>query len=98
MRLTNTERDTIVSQAKQCFGPATRIMLFGSRTDDSRRGGDIDLLVQGQWEGREALQCKIRFLVEVKARLGDQRIDVVMAVPGDRRPIVEEATREGVAL
>jgi hypothetical protein len=98
MRLTSMERDTIVTEAKRCFGQTTRVMLFGSRTDDSRRGGDIDLLVQGAWQGQEALERKIRFLVEVKARLGDQRIDVIMAAPGDGRPIVEEATREGVML
>ena len=98
MRLTDVERDTIVTEAERCFGPKAHIILFGSRTDDLRRGGDIDLLVQGTWEQAEAFRRKVDFLVAVKARLGDQHIDIVMASPGDRLPIVEEATRKGIRL
>lgn len=46
MRLSRIERDVIVREARESFGPDARVKLFGSRTDDSRRGGDIDLLVQ----------------------------------------------------
>lgn len=98
MRLSKHERDTIVSQAKRHFGPQARVMLFGSRTDDSRRGGDIDLLVQGVPDLGDAFQRKIRFLVDVKSELGDQRIDVVLSSVGDHRPIVREASVTGVEL
>ena len=98
MRLTDIERDTIVTEAERCFGPQAHIILFGSRTDDLLRGGDIDLLVQGAWERGEAFRRKVQFLVAVKTRLGEQHIDIVMAGPGDQRPIVEEATRKGIPL
>jgi predicted nucleotidyltransferase len=98
VRLTGSERDVILDEARGCFGPGTRVILFGSRADDSRRGGDIDLLVEGTWNQHEAFERKIRFLVGVKSRLGDQRIDVIVASPDDRRAIVDEAVRGGVAL
>jgi len=98
VRLTAFERKSVVDEAVRCFGPAVSVTLFGSRTDDARRGGDIDLLVQGSWAHEDAFRRKIRFLVNLKSRIGDRRIDVVMAPLGDRMPIVEEARRTGVAL
>lgn len=98
MRVTDLERKEIVRQGKRCFGPKVRITLFGSRTDDRRRGGDIDLLVEGAAERQNTLRLKVAFLAAVKSTLGDQHIDVVIAQPGDRRAIVAEATRTGVML
>jgi predicted nucleotidyltransferase len=46
MRLSAHERDVIREAAAEVFGPDVRVMLFGSRVDDSRRGGDIDLFVE----------------------------------------------------
>jgi predicted nucleotidyltransferase len=98
MRLTEFEVKSVVDEAVRCFGPDACVTLFGSRIDDARRGGDIDLLVQGSWEREDAFRRKIRFLVALKSRIGDRRIDVVLAHPGDRRPIVVEARRTVVAL
>ena len=44
MRLTQGEIDTIVRIAREIYGWGVEVFLFGSRTDDSKRGGDIDLL------------------------------------------------------
>ena len=98
MRLSSREREVIVSVAEKSFGPQTRVVLFGSRTSDLRRGGDIDLLILGPWKGVDAFQRKIAFLVGLKMTLGDQHIDVVLAPPQDDRPIVREAIRTGVEL
>ncbi len=46
MRLTQEEIDTIVRIAREIYGWEVKVFLFGSRTDDSKRGGDIDLLVR----------------------------------------------------
>lgn len=98
MRITKTEREVISSQARLCFGSGASVMLFGSRVDDNRRGGDIDLLVRGNWKRDESFQRKIDFLVALKTSMGDQHIDVVLAEPNDRRLIVAEAERTGEKL
>jgi len=46
VRLTPEERDAIAAAARQTLLPGTRVSLFGSRVDDSARGGDIDLLLE----------------------------------------------------
>lgn len=41
MRLTENQRQTIKSAVTRVIGEGTRLWLFGSRVDDSKRGGDI---------------------------------------------------------
>ena len=45
MRLTPWERSTIGDTVRTVVGEGARVRLFGSRSDDSARGGDIALLV-----------------------------------------------------
>ena len=45
MRLTPEARDIIRHSTQAVFGLDSQVKLFGSRVDDSQRGGDIDLLV-----------------------------------------------------
>ncbi len=46
MRLSNFEINTIKSSAIDIFGHDSKIRLFGSRVDDTLKGGDIDLYIQ----------------------------------------------------
>ena len=46
MRLTPDQTRIILSCVHQQFGADARVKLFGSRLDDSLRGGDVDLLVE----------------------------------------------------
>jgi len=77
MRLTSLEIDTIKQLTRKHFGEDARVSLFGSRVDDRKKGGDIDLLVKSSDESRLTLAAKIQFLVELKRIIGDQKIDVV---------------------
>ncbi len=44
MRLSETEQQ-IIKDAVLSIDPQARIYLFGSRANDNKRGGDIDLLI-----------------------------------------------------
>lgn len=46
MRLSPAQTHLIVQCLRQQFGADARAMLFGSKLDDTARGGDVDLLVE----------------------------------------------------
>lgn len=77
MRLNQFQIDTIVELSKKHFGQQTTVYLFGSRTDDKQKGGDIDLLIKNMNGATLTIETKIRFLAELKTQIGDRKIDVV---------------------
>ena len=99
MRLTNKAREIILRIVHEIFGSHATILLFGSRTDDSARGGDIDLLVQVGKPVPERRRKELQLIARLPIRLGDQPIDVLVIGPEtDIQPVHEEALRTGVRL
>lgn len=47
MRLTPEQRGRIVRIVRDKAGPDASVWLYGSRTSDGSRGGDVDLLIRG---------------------------------------------------
>jgi len=93
MRLKDFEHNAIVSTVK-CFDNDATIYLFGSRVDDSKKGGDIDLLVlSNTLTSKDKRTIKMR-LYEL---LEEQKIDLIIAVD-DSNPFVKIALGTGVQL
>ncbi len=97
MRLNPDQTEIIRHAARDAFGPGAEVFLFGSRVDDNKRGGDVDLLVHPD-KADHLLARKIRFLGLLEQQMGDRKIDVVIEAPGDIRPIVQVARETGVLL
>jgi len=99
MRITAKDQRRIVKTAHQYFDEHAEVYLFGSRVDDSKKGGDIDLyIIPGQKSSAEQLyDKKVKFLVGLTLAIGDQKIDVIIA-KDDNRPIEKEAIRTGIKL
>ena len=99
MRLTSEQIAAIKRAVAENFGPEARVRLFGSRTDDNKRGGDIDLLIRpGALPSDQRLMQKIRFLGQLERALGERKVDVVIEGEDDHRPIVQAARETGVDL
>lgn len=104
MRLNQHEQTVIRSAVEKHFGNDARVRLFGSRTDDTLRGGDIDLLVETTRTGRDALRAKIASVTDIQLALGDQKVDLVTCSPqGQNAPdheslIITSALQEGIPL
>jgi len=101
MRLTEQQRRVIEQAARACFGDDAVVRLFGSRVDDHKRGGDIDLLITTALRDTDAIvRAEIAFQVRVQRALGEQHIDVLVDYPGrrSRPPIFDIAERTGVRL
>ena len=90
MRLTEFEINAIKQSAQEVFGSNAQVFLFGSRIDDKKKGGDIDLYISAQ-TGND-LKHKIKFLVSL-----EQKIDVILAVDKNR-PIEQQAISTGILL
>ncbi len=74
MRLTERER-AVVKDAVERRDRRAQLYLFGSRVDDSLRGGDIDLLIVSD---RLKLADKLDMLAQLKDALGEQKIDILI--------------------
>jgi len=81
MRISQQYVDAIKQSTQTIFGKSTEVFLFGSRVDDSKRGGDIDLyIVPHSKDDRSNLfSKKISFLTQLKSVIGEQKIDVLMS-------------------
>ena len=102
MRLTPEQAAVIRSAAREVFGADARVWLFGSRVDDSKRGGDIDLLIEtcDRLAPAEMVRRRTRYAARLYRSLGEQRIDMVITARGepDARPVVAEAQHHGILL
>ena len=100
MRLTDSQRQTIRAAVGAIFGDRAHLRLFGSRTDDSLSGGDIDLHIQvaGLNPG-ERLDRELKLRARLLRALGDRRIDVIIQDPSEPlRAIDHQALKTGIEL
>jgi uncharacterized protein len=74
MRLSKDKREAIKLLIRANL-PKANVYLFGSRTRDDLRGGDIDVLVLG--DRTLTLREKIGIKTSLFRRFGEQRIDIV---------------------
>jgi len=102
MRLSAVERRAVESASRETLPAGARVLLFGSRVDDKRRGGDIDLLVElpGPLSAEEAVERRTRFTARLYRLLEERRIDVLMTLRGrhDGRAVVAAAREQGIEL
>ncbi len=92
MRISEVQARQALDIIADQFGPAAPVWLFGSRADDSSRGGDVDLYVESEsTDVMRKIRCKSS-LVE----LFDLKVDLVVGV-GDK-PIHRIAKSTGVRL
>ena len=95
MRLTRQQLRAILDTAHDIYGAGVRVYLFGSRTDDSKRGGDIDLVVRSRGEPKGVL-AKVKMASRLKYLLDDRKIDII----GDHEDnnVSREAVSTGILL
>jgi hypothetical protein len=78
MRLSEFEKESILSLASRHFGTGVQVFLFGSRTNNNERGGDIDLLIRNSNSEHLKVRTKIDFITDLIYLIGEQKIDVVL--------------------
>ncbi len=82
IRLTEEQRTIIRTTVAETFCAGADVWLFGSRVDDKKRGGDIDLLIAtDQVDVNAIARVGIAFLAKIQMKLGVQKIDVLLDYP-----------------
>lgn len=99
MRLSTEQTEIIRKTTHHRFGSQARIWLFGSRTDDNARGGDIDLLIETATPIANAFRESTGLEIDLQKVLGDQKIDILLLTPSTpETPIHQIAKKTGVEL
>ena len=96
MRLSKKEV-AIIKQTILKYIKNSTIILFGSRIDDTKKGGDIDLLIQTDKIITLKDKIKILTLLELNGIL--RRVDLIIQTPKTKKSsIIEVALKEGIKL
>lgn len=95
MRIRADQRARILDVIRRHMGAEAHVWLFGSRVDDSRRGGDIDLYVEAPQphDYVSEIRCKTEL-----ADFFDQRVDLVVNDFSSDKPIYHIARAQGIEL
>ena len=96
MRLSLLEIEAIIKLKNKYFSNNDRIYLFGSRVDDDKKGGDIDLFIDLADKDLEYYDKKQKFIAELQEYLGEQKIDIIISQDNNR--LVEMEAKRGIEL
>lgn len=95
MRINLEQIQTITEITHSVAGSDAQVWLYGSRLQNDRRGGDIDLMIQTVQPLSLMDRAKIKSRLE---RLLDQPVDVLATTFDSTRPFVEIARAHAVRL
>lgn len=76
MRLSKRLQASLIKSILESFGEVD-IYLFGSRTDDTKKGGDIDIAVDVDLSRKKFKQCKVNFMVAMIKQGLELKVDIV---------------------
>ena len=96
VRLTSKQINIIKETAEEIFGKNSKVYIFGSRTDLSKKGGDIDILILTE-NLVDKFKKKLKFTAKLYKKLGEQKIDVIIT-DNPKNEIEETAVKTGVKI
>ncbi len=95
MRIKPEEQSLLRESVLRCLEGA-EVFLFGSRVDDSLKGGDIDLLIRG--DRKLSLVEKARIRADYARRFGERKLDLVSVKHGEEDAFTRLILEHAVAL
>jgi predicted nucleotidyltransferase len=93
MRITEYQKNMIV-EAVVNIDPTAKIWLFGSRVDDNKKGGDIDI---GILSPKVDVMEEIEIRQKICDKIGEQKIDLVASRNG-QEAFFKYAVTKGILL
>jgi predicted nucleotidyltransferase len=94
MRLDSQEIQTMRTAVETIVGNSSEIRVFGSRLDDSKRGGDLDLLIESDMADG-LIPSDLKWSLEEKLALP---VDIIFLQKGKKRSAFQELaySRSGI--
>ena len=94
MRISEIEKNTIVNAILEKDKNA-QIFLFGSRTDDFKKGGDIDILVQSDEIGLLEI---VKIKSAIFKNIPEQKIDLLVSKSNETNHFVDFISNQLISL
>jgi predicted nucleotidyltransferase len=92
MRISPLEIDNLLGSVKK-FDPNASVYLFGSRTDNHKKGGDIDIAILSKLVNlKEKIEIKYNFY----QAFGEQKLDLFIV--SDENMAFWQVVKEGAIL
>ena len=99
MRITSAQHNSIRRITAELAGSDALVILFGSRVDDSKRGGDLDLLIELPHAIDNPAWLAARLSAKISRMMSGRSVDVVLTAPNLMTlPIHEQAKSTGIRL
>ena len=99
MRITPRQHTAIIDATREIFGEQSSVRLFGSRADDSKLGGDIDLHIQINGIDPSGQEKSRKLAARICAKLGDiLPIDVVFQDDTTSNELIHQEGKRGILL
>lgn len=99
MRITRLQKQQLRQAVVDTVGDGVKIRLFGSRTDDNARGGDIDILVSLDKAVEKPASIMAKISAKATIKMQGQKIDVLLEAPNlDKLPIHTIAHKNGILI
>ena len=93
MRITTSEISNLLSSIK-CFDEDADVYLFGSRVDDDKRGGDIDIaILSNKIDLKKKIDIKFNFFND----FGEQKLDIVI-IDNENQPFWQYIKEKAILL
>lgn len=93
MRITTSEISNLLRSIK-CFDEDADVYLFGSRVDDNKRGGDIDIaILSDKIDLKKKIDIKFNFFND----FGEQKLDIVI-IYNENQPFWQYIKEKAILL
>ncbi|WP_297890062.1 nucleotidyltransferase domain-containing protein [Sulfurihydrogenibium sp.] len=80
--------------------PDAKVLIFGSRTDLTKKGGDIDIAIftQNELTNPEKFKIKMEILKNLYKKLGERKIDLIVISKNPKKEIEKIALQTGIEI
>ncbi len=94
MRITEIEKN-VIKNAILKQDENAQIFLFGSRTDDKKKGGDVDILISSD---KIDLMEIIKIKINIFTTLPEQKIDILIKKPNEQNTFIDYISNQLIPL